>query len=86
MIERLNEIEQKYEDLGTELTKPETLQDVELLTKLSKEQRKLALFQSHKLSEPMIIEVAYRKGPRIHCKIYVGDTLLMDTLGSWQFG
>ena len=41
MIERLNEIEQKYEDLGTELTKPETLQDVELLTKLSKEQRKL---------------------------------------------
>lgn len=41
MIERLNEIEKKYEDLGTELTKPETLQDVELLTKLSKEQRKL---------------------------------------------
>ena len=41
MIERLNEIERKYEDLGIELTKPETLQDVELLTKLSKEQRKL---------------------------------------------
>ena len=41
MIERLNEIEKKYEDLGTELTKPETLQDVDLLTKLSKEQRKL---------------------------------------------
>ena len=41
MIERLNEIEKKYEDLGTELTKPETLQDVELLTKLAKEQRKL---------------------------------------------
>ena len=41
MIERLNEIEKKYENLGIELTKPETLQDVELLTKLSKEQRKL---------------------------------------------
>ena len=41
MIERLNEIEKKYENLGIELTKTETLQDVELLTKLSKEQRKL---------------------------------------------
>ena len=41
MIERLNEIEKKYEDLSVELTKPETLKNVELLTKLSKEQRKL---------------------------------------------
>ena len=41
MLERLNEIEKKYEELGKELTNPETLQDVERLTKLSKEQRKL---------------------------------------------
>ena len=41
MLERLNEIEKKYEELGLELTKPETLQNVDLLTKLSKEQRKL---------------------------------------------
>ena len=41
MLERLNEIEKKYEELGNELTKPETLQNVDLLTKLSKEQRKL---------------------------------------------
>ena len=41
MIDRLNEIEKKYDSLGAELTKPETLQDVDLLTKLSKEQSKL---------------------------------------------
>ena len=41
MINRLNEIEKKYDELGSELTKPETLQNVELLTKLSKEQSKL---------------------------------------------
>ena len=41
MIERLEEIEKKYIDLGEQLTKPETLQDVNLLTKLSKEQSKL---------------------------------------------
>ena len=41
MLERLKEIEKKYEELGNELTKPETLQNVELLTKLSKEQSKL---------------------------------------------
>ena len=35
MLERLKEIEKKYEELGNELTKPETLQNVELLTKLS---------------------------------------------------
>ncbi len=41
MLERLKEIENKYEELGNELTKPETLQNVEMLTKLSKEQSKL---------------------------------------------
>ena len=41
MLERLNEIEKKYDELGNELTKPETLQNVDLLTKLSKEQSKL---------------------------------------------
>lgn len=41
MIDRLNEIEKKYEELGQELTKSETLQNVDLLTKLSKEQSKL---------------------------------------------
>ena len=41
MIQRLEEIEKKYEELKEQLTQPETLQDVNLLTKLSKEQRKL---------------------------------------------
>ena len=41
MIERLNEIEKKYIDLGETLTEEETLKDVNLLTKLSKEQRSL---------------------------------------------
>ncbi len=41
MIQRLEEIEKKYEELKNELTKPETLQNVNLLTKLSKEQSKL---------------------------------------------
>ena len=41
MIERLNEIEKKYISLGEELTKPEVLGDITLLTKLSKEQRSL---------------------------------------------
>ena len=41
MIQRLEEIEKKYNELSEELTKPETLQDVNLLTKLSKEQSKL---------------------------------------------
>ena len=41
MIDRLNEIEKKYEELGQELTKTDVLQNVDLLTKLSKEQRKL---------------------------------------------
>ena len=39
MLERLAEIEKKYISLGEQLTKPETLSNVELLTKLSKEQR-----------------------------------------------
>ena len=41
MLERLKEIEKKYEELGKDLANPETLQNVDLLTKLSKEQRKL---------------------------------------------
>ena len=41
MIDRLESILKKYEDLGKELTKPETLSDVNLLTKLSKEQSSL---------------------------------------------
>ena len=41
MIDRLESILKKYEDLKVELTKPETLADVSLLTKLSKEQSSL---------------------------------------------
>ena len=41
MIERLENIEAKYNELTTELTKPETLNNVNLLTKLSKEQSSL---------------------------------------------
>ena len=41
MIERLENIEKKYEKIKTELTKPETLNNIDLLTKLSKEQSKL---------------------------------------------
>ncbi len=41
MIERLESIEKKYNELTTELSKPETLNDVSLLTKLSKEQSSL---------------------------------------------
>lgn len=41
MIERLENIEKKYEKIKIELTKPETLNNIDLLTKLSKEQSKL---------------------------------------------
>ena len=41
MIERLEKIEKRYEEIKTELTKKETLNNIDLLTKLSKEQRKL---------------------------------------------
>ena len=41
MIERLETIEKRYEDLKTELIKPETLNNIDLLTKLSKEQSSL---------------------------------------------
>ena len=41
MIERLESILKKYEELKLELTKPETLENVSLLTKLSKEQSDL---------------------------------------------
>ena len=35
MIERLETIEKRYEELKTELIKPETLNNIDLLTKLS---------------------------------------------------
>ena len=41
MIERLETIEKRYEELKTELIKPETLNNIYLLTKLSKEQSSL---------------------------------------------
>ena len=41
MINRLESILKKYEELSVSLTKPETLNDVDLLTKLSKEQSDL---------------------------------------------
>ena len=41
MIDRLENIEKKYEELTKELTKPETLQNVNLLTELSKKQSSL---------------------------------------------
>ncbi len=41
MIERLEAISKKYNELKEELTKPETLNNIELLTKLSKEQSAL---------------------------------------------
>ena len=41
MINRLESILKKYEELNVSLTKPETLNDVDLLTKLSKEQSDL---------------------------------------------
>lgn len=41
MIERLEKIEKRYEEIKTELTKKETLNNIDLLTKLSKEQSKL---------------------------------------------
>lgn len=41
MIDRLNDIESRYEFLSSELTKPEILSDLKELTKLSKEQRNL---------------------------------------------
>lgn len=41
MIDRLNEIEKKYNELKEQLKESNTLQNVELLTKLSKEQSKL---------------------------------------------
>ena len=41
MIERLEAITKKYNELKEKLTKPETLQNISLLTKLSKEQSSL---------------------------------------------
>lgn len=41
MIERLEKIEKRYEEIKTELRKKETLNNIDLLTKLSKEQSKL---------------------------------------------
>ncbi len=41
MIERLDKISSRYEEIKQELTKPETLDNIDLLTKLSKEQSDL---------------------------------------------
>ena len=41
MIERLKSIEEKYNEITKELTKPETLNNVKLLTELSKKQSSL---------------------------------------------
>ena len=41
MIDRLENIEEKYNEITKELTKPETLNNVKLLTELSKKQRSL---------------------------------------------
>ena len=41
MIERLDNILKKYNELTEELLKPEVLSNIDLLTKLSKEQRSL---------------------------------------------
>ena len=41
MIDRLENIEEKYNEITQELTKPETLNNVKLLTELSKKQRSL---------------------------------------------
>lgn len=67
MIDRLNEIEKKYEELGQELTKTDVLQNVDLLTKLSKEQRKL---------EETV--VTYRKYKSILSNIKEDQDLLKD--------
>ena len=52
MIERLESIEKRYNDLKIELAKPETLSDIDLLTKLSKEQSSLeetvSLYQKYR--------------------------------------
>lgn len=52
MIDRLENIEKKYEELTKELTKPETLQNVNLLTELSKKQSNLeetvSLYRTYK--------------------------------------
>ena len=52
MIDRLENIEKKYEELTKELTKPETLQNVNLLTELSKKQSSLeetvSLYRTYK--------------------------------------
>ena len=41
MIDRLNVIENKYNELTDELSKPETLSDIKKMTELSKEQVRL---------------------------------------------
>ena len=41
MIERLESIEEKYNEITKELTKQETLNNVKLLTELSKKQSSL---------------------------------------------
>ncbi|MGM9879110.1 MAG: peptide chain release factor 1 [Bacilli bacterium] len=52
MIDRLESIEKKYEELTKELTKPETLKNVNLLTELSKKQSSLeetvSLYRNYK--------------------------------------
>ena len=42
MIDRLNAIEKRYNDISVELSSPEVIQDIKKMTELSKEQTRLS--------------------------------------------
>ena len=42
MINRLDAIEKRYNELSNELSKPEVVNDIKKMTELSKEQRRLS--------------------------------------------
>lgn len=68
MIDRLENIEKKYEEITKELTNPETLKNVNLLTELSKKQSSL--------EETVIL---YRKYKQILKNIKEDEELLKDS-------
>ena len=68
MIDRLENIEKKYEEITKELTNPETLKNVNLLTELSKKQSSL--------EETVML---YRKYKQILKNIKEDEELLKDS-------
>ena len=67
MIDRLNAIEKRYEEIASELAKPEVISDIKRMTQLSKEQTSLG----------KTVEV-YRKYKQVLSDIEEAKELLHD--------